>query len=79
MGEHLATRGASFLADLVGALDVGPDQLEDALAILGVALHSAYVLSFTPAGAPGYHALRVAVDLPGAKTHARPGYWLTTD
>jgi hypothetical protein len=55
------------------------NQLEDAVAILGVALHSAYVLSFTPAGAPGYHALRVEVDLPGAKTHARPGYWLTTE
>ncbi len=55
------------------------NQLEDGLAILGVAMHSAYVLSFTPAGEPGYHTLRVEVDVPGAKTHARPGYWLTTE
>jgi VWFA-related protein len=53
-------------------------QLEDAVAILGVELHSDYVLSFTPRGA-GYHTLRVEVDVPGAKTHARPGYRLTTN
>lgn len=53
-------------------------QLEDAIAILGVSLHSAYVLSFSPgAASPGYHTLRVEVDIPGAKTHARPGYWIT--
>ncbi|HEY1493811.1 MAG TPA: VWA domain-containing protein [Candidatus Solibacter sp.] len=53
-------------------------QLEDAVAILGVELHSDYVLSFTPKGT-GYHTLRVEVDVPGAKTHARPGYRLTTN
>jgi hypothetical protein len=45
-----------------------------------VELHSAYVLSFTPAAAPaGYHRLRVEVDLAGAIAHTRPGYWLTTE
>jgi VWFA-related protein len=54
------------------------NQLEDAIAILGVELHSTYVLSFAPGAADrGYHSLRVEVDLPGAKTHARPGYWMT--
>jgi VWFA-related protein len=56
------------------------NQLEDAIAILGVELHSTYVLSFAPGAATsGYHSLRVEVDVPGAKTHARPGYWLTED
>ena len=54
-------------------------QLEEAVAILGVQLHSDYVLSFAPRGSPGYHSLRVEVDVPGAKTHARPGYRLTTN
>jgi VWFA-related protein len=55
-------------------------QLEDAIAILGVELHSAYVLSFSPgAASPGYHTLRVEVDVPGAKIHARPGYWLSRE
>ena len=51
--DHLATRGASFLADLVGALDVGPDQLEDALwELVGAGL----------ATADGFASLRVLVD-----------------
>jgi VWFA-related protein len=54
------------------------NQLEDAIAILGVELHSTYVLSFAPgASTPGYHSLRVEVDVPGAKTHDRPGDWMT--
>jgi VWFA-related protein len=55
-------------------------QLEDGISIVGVQLRSLYVLSFTPRdSADGYHELRVEVDSPGAKTHARPGYWLTTN
>ncbi len=50
-------------------------QFEEALAILGVQVHSAYELYFPANPAPGYHTLRVEVDPPGAKTHARPGYW----
>jgi VWFA-related protein len=50
-------------------------QFEEALAILGVQLHSAYALTFPANPAPGYHTLRVEIDPPGAKTHARPGYW----
>jgi VWFA-related protein len=55
-------------------------QLEDAIAIVGVELRSSYVLSFTPGtGEPGYHTIRVEASTPGAKTHARPGYWLSTN
>lgn len=55
------------------------NQLEDAISILGVELRSAYTLSFTPSGEPGYHALRVESAIPGAQTHARPGYWLSAN
>jgi VWFA-related protein len=51
-------------------------QLEDAISIVGVELRSAYTLSFTPSGEPGYHALRVETTAAGGKTHARAGYWL---
>jgi VWFA-related protein len=55
-------------------------QLENAVAIIGLELHSSYTLSFSPGDEPaGYHNLRVEVDLPGATAHTRPGYWLTTD
>jgi hypothetical protein len=53
--------------------------LEDAIAILGVELRSVYLLSFTPAGDPGYHAIRVETTIPGAKTHARPDYWFAAN
>jgi hypothetical protein len=55
------------------------NQLEDAVSILGVELRSVYTLSFTPSGEPGYHALRVESAIPGAQTHARPGYWLSVN
>ncbi|MBS1855446.1 MAG: hypothetical protein JST11_08785 [Acidobacteria bacterium] len=51
-------------------------QLEDAIAIVGVELRSAYTLSFPPSGEPGYHAVRVETTVAGATTHARAGYWL---
>jgi VWFA-related protein len=52
-------------------------QLEDALAAVGFHLRSAYLLSFyPPSGEPGYHTVKVEVNVPGAKVFARPGYWL---
>jgi VWFA-related protein len=51
-------------------------QFEGALAATGFQLHSAYVLSYRPdSDASGYHTVAVEVDVPGAKVHARPGYW----
>jgi VWFA-related protein len=51
-------------------------QFEGALAATGFQLHSAYVLSYRPSSdKPGYHAVTVQVDVPGAKVYARPGYW----
>ena len=56
------------------------NQLEDAIALIGVQLRSLYTLSFRPGeggdGAPGYHAIRVETTIPGTTVHARPGYWL---
>jgi VWFA-related protein len=51
-------------------------QLEDAIALVGVHLRSVYTLSFTPAGEPGYHTLRVETNVAGAKVYARTAYWL---
>jgi ATP-dependent Lhr-like helicase len=51
--DHLAARGASFLGDLVTAVDAGPDQIEDALwELVGTGL----------ATADGFASLRVLVD-----------------
>jgi hypothetical protein len=50
---HLAARGASFLGDLVSAIDASPDQIEDALwELVGTGL----------ATADGFASLRVLVD-----------------
>ena len=39
-----------------------------------------YLLSYYAGSAePGYHALKVEVDVPGAKVYSRPGYWLGQD
>jgi VWFA-related protein len=55
-------------------------QLEDAVAAIGVELRSAYLLSYYPDSAePGYHNVKVEVDVPGAKVFSRPGYWRGTD
>jgi VWFA-related protein len=52
--------------------------LENGISLIGVELRSAYVVSYSPASeAPGYHAIRVEVGVPGAKVFSRPGYWLT--
>jgi hypothetical protein len=51
--DHLATRGASFLPDLVAAMDASPDQVEDALwELVGAGI----------ATADGFASLRVLVD-----------------
>ena len=52
------------------------NELEGALAAIGVQVRSAYVLSFAPDSATaGYHSITVEVRTPGAKVFARPGYW----
>ena len=70
----------SILATATGGLQLHfrtQRQLEDGLAAVGFHLRSSYVLSFSPPTAePGYHALRVEVNVPGAKVFSRPGYWL---
>ncbi len=51
--------------------------LEDAVGIVGTELRSVYTLSFTPDSTkPGYHSLKVEVNVPGATAYARPGYRL---
>jgi ATP-dependent Lhr-like helicase len=51
--DHLATHGASFLADLVAAMDAPPDAVEDALwELVGAGI----------ATADGFASLRVLVD-----------------
>lgn len=53
-------------------------ELEGAIAAMGVELRSAYLLSYSPSSTEtGYHTISVAVDIPGAKTYSRPGYWLS--
>jgi len=53
------------------------NELEDAIAIVGVELRSSYVLSYRPGGGEGgYHMVHVeVVDVPGATAYSRPGYW----
>jgi len=55
-------------------------ELEGALAAIGVEVRSAYLLSYSPDPAvPGYHTIDVRVDVKGARTYARPGYWLAAN
>jgi VWFA-related protein len=54
-------------------------QLEDAIAIVGVELRSAYTLSFVPSGETGYHPIRVETTVAGSRIYARPGYWLASN
>jgi VWFA-related protein len=50
-------------------------ELESAIATIGVELRSAYLLRYYPSSTePGYHTIDVDVNIPGAKTHSRPGY-----
>jgi hypothetical protein len=51
--------------------------LEGAAAVIGEELHTEYSLSYTPSDAePGYHQIRVEVDVAGAGVRTRPGYYL---
>jgi hypothetical protein len=51
--------------------------LEDAVGIVGTELRSVYTLSFPPdSKMPGYHNLKIEVNVPGATPYARPGYRL---
>jgi VWFA-related protein len=53
-------------------------ELEDAIGMLGVELRSAYLLSYYPSSEEvGRHTISVEVSVPGARTHARPGYILS--
>ena len=53
-------------------------ELENAIATIGMEQRGAYLLSYSPNSAEiGYHAIRVTVEVSGAKTYARPGYWLS--
>jgi VWFA-related protein len=53
--------------------------LESAVAAIGEELHTEYLLSYTPADAePGYHQIRVEVDVAGAAVRTRPGYYVAT-
>jgi VWFA-related protein len=52
--------------------------LESAIADLGDELHSQYLLSYGPTNIkdPGYHTIRVEVNIPNLKIRTRPGYWI---
>jgi hypothetical protein len=51
-------------------------EFEEAISAIGEELRSAYQLSFSPGESqPGYHAIKVEVDVPGANLFSRPGYW----
>jgi hypothetical protein len=51
-------------------------ELEEAISAIGVELRSAYQLSYSPSSSEaGYHTIAVDVDVPNARTFARPGYW----
>ncbi len=49
--------------------------LENAVIALGAALHTTYTLTYSPDPlTPGYHAISVTTNIPGAIAHARAGY-----
>jgi len=51
--------------------------MEDAVGIVGTEIRSVYTLSFSPESRkPGYHSLKVEVNLPGATAYSRKGYRL---
>jgi VWFA-related protein len=55
-------------------------ELESAIATIGVELRSAYLLSYYPSSTePGYHAINIEVDIPGARLHSRPGYFSASE
>jgi VWFA-related protein len=51
-------------------------EFEEAISAIGEELRSAYQLSYVPATRePGYHTIKVAVNVPDATVFSRPGYW----
>jgi hypothetical protein len=51
-------------------------EFENATAIIGAELRSAYLLSYYPSSREsGYHTIAIEVDVPGAKVYSRAGYW----
>jgi VWFA-related protein len=51
--------------------------MEDAVGLVGTEIRSVYTLSFSPeVRTPGYHNIKVEVNLPGATAYARRGYRL---
>lgn len=51
-------------------------EFENAIAIIGAELRSAYLLSYYPSSREsGYHTIAIEVDVPGAKVYSRAGYW----
>ena len=51
-------------------------EFEDAIASIGFQFRSAYQLSYSPTSSkPGFHTIRIEVNVPGATVFARPGYW----
>ena len=75
-----ATDPFSLLTTATGGTQIHfrkQNEFENAIASIGEALRSAYVLSFAPGSTEaGYHAIKVEVDVAGAKTYSRAGYWL---
>jgi VWFA-related protein len=52
------------------------NDLEAAIATLGAALRSGYLLSFSPLSTDrGYHRINVETAVPGPKAYFRSGYW----
>lgn len=52
------------------------NEFENAIAIIGTELRSAYLLSYYPSSREsGYHTIAIEVDVPGAKVYSRAGYW----
>lgn len=55
-------------------------QLENGIIAIGDELRSTYLLTYAPDSAqPGYHSIRMEVDVPGARIYARPGYVRTSN
>jgi hypothetical protein len=55
-------------------------QLEEGIGAIGLQVRSAYLLSYYVGVAePGYHSVKIEVDVPGAIVYARPGYCVAED
>jgi hypothetical protein len=55
-------------------------EFEEAISAIGEELRSAYQLSFSPGSSePGYHVIKVEVNVPYGTLFSRPGYWQGND